>query len=198
MTKTANFVSSGSRDIAFEIFKYCDAQTLGQCCKVNNDWKKIASDERLWKKILPELEIPQGMTIKQFIDSRGVKSKDEVAQRAQEFFDKIQRNQKGIFVCLFPFNSESIVKTELLYGRDNAPEPAPIEEVCIFMKKLDETEMQTFSSTDSKSENQMLTSKHYKIALPSGASELSNKIDKVLQDRVTALQPGFFERLFGL
>jgi len=37
-------------ELVLEIFSYLDFATLGRICLVSKDWKRIASDEALWRK----------------------------------------------------------------------------------------------------------------------------------------------------
>lgn len=42
-------------EILYEVFSYLDNPiTLGRCLRVNKQWKKVANNEGLWKKLYPE------------------------------------------------------------------------------------------------------------------------------------------------
>lgn len=52
--KRSNPIPQLPSEINYEIFSYLDPMTLSRCCQVSKEWKKLASDERLWSKLLLE------------------------------------------------------------------------------------------------------------------------------------------------
>ena len=55
-------------DKGFKILSYLNEQELVQCCKVSKTWRRLASDNDLWRRIFPEIAIPSGVGVKGYID----------------------------------------------------------------------------------------------------------------------------------
>ncbi len=118
------------------IFSYLGAQDLGRCCQVCKEWRKLASDGTLWKRLFPGKVFPSGVNAKEFINRHTVISKDEVVEHIQEFINIIPLHKKGIFTCLFPFNPRCTIRVELGVGNVHLKGKGNLTKTCIFMKDL--------------------------------------------------------------
>ena len=135
----------------FKIFSYLNLQELGRCSLVSKSWHKITTDNRLWKRHFPEINIPFDVGFKKSIDSyilnyfenhSIIRSKRDLEKRIQKFVGRVTLKKTGTFLCLFPFNPGCEVIIRLGYGTTgkrvdlNSPWKNKIKENCIFMRTL--------------------------------------------------------------
>ncbi len=118
------------------ILSHLDSKSLGRCCLVSKQLNKWASHDGLWKNLFPKVPFPNGTGIKKYIDKHAVTSKDQIAQRIQEFVDKVPLNRKGSFKAICPFNPNCHVYVEIGYGVLD-PNQEGLKDICIVMKKLE-------------------------------------------------------------
>ncbi len=126
----------------FEALSYLELKDLARCCTLNKAWKALASSDIPWKALFRTLAIPEGMGAKKYIDTlkpiNPVFSYNQVLEKINALYSRIQFGQKASFTCNFPLNPSCSMKTML--GHGNAPEiyqAAPnLEEICTFLTQL--------------------------------------------------------------
>jgi len=93
-----------NEDENYEIFSCLDMKELAKCCRISQKWHKFASQDRLWRRWLPESTVLRKMNIKEYINSCAIISLNQLIQRIQEFVDQLPLNEIGVFTCFLPIN----------------------------------------------------------------------------------------------
>ncbi len=132
-------------EVATEIFSYLDPMELGRCCAVSTYWNRVASDERLWKNLFPELNVSQNK--REYICLHAVKSKEELIERIKDFMQRVNLDRIGEFRCLFPFNPNYSARVVLGYGKIHPAADPDVEELCIYVKKSLQTDAEETPSS---------------------------------------------------
>jgi hypothetical protein len=181
-------------DCFFEILSHLDAQDIGRCCKVNKQWSKLASDDRLWKRLFPEIPFSSsGVSAKEYINRYAVISKNAVVKRIQKFFDTIPLDKKGTFECFFPLNPKCTIKVALGRGKINSQGESDLEEKCIYMTRFDrapEDIQSTISGCDAHDEEGssiFYNRLELPIATEKENNDIANQINAILVARLSKL-----------
>lgn len=131
-----------SDETSFEILSYLDMNDLVQCCKVNREWRRLASDDRLWKQIFPGVAFPSGISAKEYFqDSHFVNSRAEIKQHIAKFVDDLPLNEAATIKCFFPKNPRCTIIVKVGKVNGNAKtEPSRIKKI-IFRGTLQGTQL---------------------------------------------------------
>jgi len=94
-----------STDTALQIFSHLTPTELGLCCQVNSEWRRLASDNWIWRERGRELfghylNVPK---IKDFLKeyhSQQLRSNDEIVARIQDFTTRVSLGHNGRFRCI--------------------------------------------------------------------------------------------------
>lgn len=95
-----HFLADLPEEATLNILSNLDMQSLGRFCQVSHAANRLASDDKLWEKLVSG----PSTDIKAFVASHSVRSVEEISQYIQLFIKNIQLNKKGMFICEFPFN----------------------------------------------------------------------------------------------
>lgn len=120
-------------EVAQKIFSYLDPCELGKCCAVNNYWRTIATDERLWKNLFPGLNTPPNKSIREHICESAITSKSALVKNIIPFIQRIKLNQIAEFNCYFPFNPNYNASVVLGYGNLHPTSEPEIKEQRVFV-----------------------------------------------------------------
>ncbi len=123
-------------ECSFQILSKLEAKDLGKCRRVSKEWQTLSSDERLWKNCLTKIKFPEGFAAREYIYTHAISTDEEILSRIQEFVNKVQFNQTGIFECLFPFNSDCKITAVLQYGTADTNAIPNVYESAIFLKGI--------------------------------------------------------------
>jgi hypothetical protein len=181
------------------ILSHLGAQDLGRCCQVSKEWRKLASDDNLWKQLFPGLTLPEGVSRKElFNDSHFVNSRAKIKQHIAEFVDNLPLNEAATIKCYFLKNPGCTITVKVGKVNGNAKtEPSRIEKI-IFKGTLKGTQLCTsrYSKQLSYSPSPAIpfirpthiSSPIYcRTVLPLEAKSTQNEICKILVFRVREL-----------
>lgn len=97
-------------ELILEIFSYLDFATLGRACFVNREWRRIASDETLWKKAEVYEKAVSSKKWAQWFGEEAVKDED-----LEEEWRSLPWNIAGILECRCPiFPEKKVIDTHML------------------------------------------------------------------------------------
>ena len=97
------------KECCFKIFSYLNLQELGRCSQVNESWRRMATDNHLWKKYFPVITIPFDVDFKVNIDTYVqkyferhliIKSKKELEKQIQKFVSRVSLKKMGTFTAI--------------------------------------------------------------------------------------------------
>ena len=123
-------------EMSFQIFSDLNINDLASACQVNKEWRRMASDNCLWKPFFSTITIPANENIKEWLAEHAVKSRDEILQKVKKFASDVSLSKRGFFNCLFPFNPEYVVTAELGSGKFDPQSEPDVRKICIFVKKM--------------------------------------------------------------
>jgi hypothetical protein len=169
-----------------------DPMDLVKCCYVSKAWNKMASEDRFWKRFVPQKFAKADQ--KNYVAGHAVKSYEDIAARVDVSFNTI--SSSGKFFCHFSLNEDCYIFAELGIGNHppyDRANPA-IKEICIFVKRLPEGDRKICRSLLNDEYNGDIGEKYYlkKIAhLPFGIAGnfgFNQEIDKILTSRLIYLK----------
>lgn len=99
---TTNFLADLPEEVSHNILLNLNVQQLGGFCLVSHQANRIASDDKLWERLVSG----PATGIKAYVNSRSVRSLEEIREYLRVFMKNIQLNKKGVFICEFPFKPE--------------------------------------------------------------------------------------------
>lgn len=194
-------------ETSLQVLSHLDEQSLGRCCQVSRTWRRIASDDSLWRHAAQEINtIPQGVNIKSYLDKHAVKSYDQVVRLIQEFVNRVPLNQKGEFTCVFPFSPGCTISVTLGCGEVNSRMEPHIKEICVFMRAIQDNNaalgpaaLNSILISESWSPPNRFTSYTERLPQNVGTSYSEyQRIIKSLNTRVNNLaNPGWLNYLYG-
>src|SRR5690554_3758019 len=133
MSSKIDLFSSLPPEINRLILSYLYVQDLGRICRLNQKWKQLGSDNRIWMAKFPTLiqqiqdlasatdshpanlerkwdpifpTLTEGKSIKEFLDQRGVNFYSDLLKKVQLFLYQKPLSPNRDFVCLFPLRPE--------------------------------------------------------------------------------------------
>lgn len=92
-------------DLSLEIFSYLSPAALGLCCQVNSKWRRLASNNLVWRE-WGRQQFGQYLNVsnvKEFLrecHSQKLGSNDEIVTRIQDFANRISMGHNGRFRCI--------------------------------------------------------------------------------------------------
>jgi len=104
-----------NEDHHFQIFSYFDMEELAKCCRVSQKWHKFASQDRLWRRCLPEITVLPKVNIKKYINTCALISLNQLIQRIREFVDQLPLNKIGVLTCFFATNPKCKISMQFRY-----------------------------------------------------------------------------------
>lgn len=130
MSVKNNFIEDLPQEVSTHVLSYLDKDDLARFCLVSKKANQIASDDGLWKKLVPGIPLPaQG--VKAHLDRYAVGSLLDVVDRVEAFSHMVPWNHSGSFTCYFPFNPGATVQIDL--GEQS---PKVYKDICVCMKKV--------------------------------------------------------------
>lgn len=130
--KPVDFFSTIPEEASFHVLSYLDGHDLAQSCRVSKTWRRLAGDDKLWKKVFPGVPTPD-TDVKAFVDTHAVTSYDEVVNRCKAFASTLSLDQDADFRCVFPYNSTFRLTAKINYRSRRVDEK---RHICIFMRKF--------------------------------------------------------------
>lgn len=132
------------------VLRHLEPSELAICCRLNKQWKTLASNNDLWKRLLPYLQDnSEGLSIQQYINKHGARSKEMVEKRLKDFAANAPWNQKLEFQCKFAYNSGVYFRPEFTFLDYSTPDDhnqiefgdATLIERCLLFERLPEKRM---------------------------------------------------------
>ncbi|MBA2368495.1 MAG: F-box protein [Candidatus Protochlamydia sp.] len=108
-----------------------DPQDLAICCQVNHSWGEAATDDKLWKRFIPENLAKTA--IKNYVNGHAVTSIEGILNRINSFCS--HGSSYGMFRCYFPLNKSIIINAKLEWQNDFSNDSKHIE-TCVFLKRI--------------------------------------------------------------
>lgn len=92
-------------DPSLEIFSYLSPAELGHCCQVNSEWRRLASDNSVWREWDRQqfgqyLNVPNVKDFLRECHSQQLGSNDEIVARIQDFATRVSMGYNGRFRCI--------------------------------------------------------------------------------------------------
>lgn len=86
------------------IIPFLQAHELAVCCRVNKYWHVQGSKDVHWKKLSRMLNIPEGVSVQQYLNEHGMKSKEMIAKCFIDLAANVPMNHIVDFNCSLPLN----------------------------------------------------------------------------------------------
>ncbi|KIA78304.1 F-box protein [Parachlamydia acanthamoebae] len=88
-------------EMALGILTFLPIPEIARCAEVCKKWRRLASDNSLWEKMLPKAILEPGMNLREHVLKRVAKSPDEILAKMKGLVSGVQPNQGAKFVCFF-------------------------------------------------------------------------------------------------
>lgn len=106
-------------NIVNEIFVHCNESELKVMSAVNKGMNALASDDKLWHALYPGAQAPEGQSLKNYCCKNIlINSSDELYDRMNSFFNKMNNNEHGKFKCLFQRDENAIAEIKISSCRE--------------------------------------------------------------------------------
>jgi hypothetical protein len=129
-----DLLSQLPEELEYHVLSYLEPKDLSRCESVCKRWQRLASDENLWKNLIPESFLLQNKTIKQAVieyNQHSVYSIDELTERITKFASKIPTDQIAEMRCAFPLHPVYSFKVKFGHGQVTMTGDAQVHEYCI-------------------------------------------------------------------
>ncbi|MBS4169233.1 F-box protein [Parachlamydia sp. AcF125] len=167
-------------EVSLRILSFLKLPEIGMCSQVCKEWDRLASDNSLWKKVYPAMNVEAETDLKKYLIKRVVQSQDEILRQAEKFVKESLPGQKGQFVCVFPFNPEFsvVIDLDLSYPHP-AKKKGGRKDFCLFAKVLPKESPSTvnqFSTTVQKRRKLRKITANYPLDLENTCIRLAEMI----------------------
>lgn len=91
-------------ELASHILSYLSPVELGKFCRINNNWKRLGTDHKLWARLFASADLnfenlPENP--KSIFDTISVKSLEELTAKVTVFVSKVTPHSQAEFICFF-------------------------------------------------------------------------------------------------
>ena len=127
-------------ECSIKVLSYLNVKEIGGSCLVSKEWRRLASDDKLWKQLFPGVALPAGVSAKEYFkNSYIVNSRTEIKQRITKIADDLPSNEEATFECHFPNNPGCTISVKVGKVSGNSSSVPSTNEKCIFMGTLEGT-----------------------------------------------------------
>lgn len=89
------------KDLDRHILSFVQASDISRASRVSKSWNMIATEDIVWIRFFPKIQIPQTIRLKKHYDKKGIVHFSDLIKRVEKFCRKLDKNKNGWFQCHF-------------------------------------------------------------------------------------------------